>query len=187
MAGALGLVFAAILAGCASKNPLMDDTPVAAAPAKPAATASAPAAAQPAAPATAVTTQPTAMQRFVGFLRPYRVDIQQGNFVSREMVEQLRESMQRPEGVTREQVQFALGTPLMQDIFHADRWDYPFRLQKRNGEVLSSKVIVYFSNNRVTRIESGELPTEQEYLALIAGEGPAAQTASASPATGDAK
>ena len=50
---------------------------------------------------------------------PYRPDIQQGNFVSQEMLAQLKV------GQTREQVLFILGTPLLTDIFHADRWDYP--------------------------------------------------------------
>jgi outer membrane protein assembly factor BamE len=82
--------------------------------------------------------------------------------------------MQRPEGVTREQVRFVLGTPLLTDIFHADRWDYVFRLQKKSGAVISSRVTVIFEGNRVARIDSGELPTEQEYLAFIAGDTPTA-------------
>ncbi|WP_338016831.1 outer membrane protein assembly factor BamE [Noviherbaspirillum saxi] len=113
------------------------------------------------------------MQRFLGVFSPYRVDIQQGNFVSREMVAQLKEGMQRPEGVTREQVRFVLGTPLLTDIFHADRWDYVFRLKKRTGEVLSSRVSVFFKDNRLASIDGGTLPTEQEYLAFIAGSKPA--------------
>lgn len=92
------------------------------------------------------------------------------------MVAQLNEGMQRPEGVTREQVRFVLGTPLLTDIFHADRWDYVFRLQKRSGEVISSRVTVFFKDNRLARIDSGELPTEQEYLAFIAGDAPAASS-----------
>lgn len=83
------------------------------------------------------------------------------------MVEQLKEGMQRPEGVTREQVRFVLGTPLLTSVFHDNRWDYVFRLQKRSGEVISSRVTVFFDNNRLARIDGGNLPTEQEYLALI--------------------
>ena len=51
-----------------------------------------------------------------GPLAPYRIDIQQGNYVTQEMVSQLRS------GMTKEQVRYLLGTPLMTDIFHADRW-----------------------------------------------------------------
>ena len=89
------------------------------------------------------------------------------------MVAQLKEGMQRPEGVTREQVKFVLGTPLLTDIFHADRWDYVFRLKKRTGEVLSSRVTVLFKDNRLADIEGDVLPTEEEYLAFIAGSKPA--------------
>lgn len=149
----LGLVMATVLSGCASKNPLIDEPGVHA--------------------TSGVTTSgPTGLQRFLGIFTPYRVDIQQGNFVSREMVAQLKEGMQKPEGVTREQVRFVLGTPLLTDIFHQDRWDYVFRLKKRTGEVISSRVTVFFKDNRLANIEGETLPTEQEYLSFIAGTKP---------------
>lgn len=163
--GALCLA-ALILTGCTSRNPLIDEpAPVAAAPVE--------------SPiASGVTTiGPTGVQRFLGFLSPYRIDIQQGNFISREMVAQLKESMQRKERVTPEQVRFVLGTPLLTDVFHADRWDYVFRLKKSTGEVISSRVTVYFKDNRLVNIEGGTLPTEQEYLAFIAGAAPGSSTA----------
>jgi outer membrane protein assembly factor BamE len=147
---------AACLTGCATKNPLIDE------PASPAPTPVA---------SGVTTTGPTGAQRFLGFLRPYRIDIQQGNFISREMVAQLKEGMQRPEGVTPDQVRFVLGTPLLTDVFHANRWDYIFRLKKSTGEVISSRVTVFFKDNRLVNIEGGALPTEQEYLAFIAGTG----------------
>ena len=53
-------------------------------------------------------------------ITPYRMVIQQGNFISQEMVAQLKP------GMSKEQVRFILGTPLVTDIFHADRWDYVF-------------------------------------------------------------
>lgn len=99
-----------------------------------------------------------------GFLKPYRIDIQQGNFVSKEMVAQLKP------GMTRDQIRFVLGTPLLTDVFHTDRWDYEFRLAKGNGELMSSRVSVFFKDNVMERYEGGnDLPTEQEYLSLIAG------------------
>jgi outer membrane protein assembly factor BamE len=179
----LCVALAAFLAGCASKNPLMEE-PVASTRAAPPATA--PAATQQAeakpvettATAQGVTTvAPTGLRKFLGIFSPYRIDIQQGNFVSREMVAQLREGMAQKDGVTRDQVRFVLGTPLLTDIFHADRWDYVFRLKKSSGEVISSHVSVFFQNNRLTRIEGGQLPTEEEYLALIAGAAPGAKAA----------
>jgi len=103
------------------------------------------------------------LQKFMWFFSPYRPDIQQGNFISQEMLQQLKP------GMTRDQVRFILGTPLLQDIFHADRWDYPFRLARGNGETIDSTVVVYFKEGKVDRFEGGNLPTEQEYIALIAG------------------
>jgi outer membrane protein assembly factor BamE len=184
-AAPLCIALTAFLAGCASKNPLMEE-PVASTRAAP--PASAPATTQQAeakpAEATAdaqaqgvTTTAPTGLRKFLGIFSPYRIDVQQGNFVSREMVAQLREGMAQKDGVTRDQVKFVLGTPLLTDIFHADRWDYLFRLKKGNGEVISSRVAVFFQNNRLVRIDGDQLPTEEEYLALIAGAAPGAKAA----------
>lgn len=148
-AGALCLLLSVGLAGCASKNPLMEE------------------------PGSSVSKSgPSGWHRVLGMFSPYRIDIQQGNFISSEMVAPLKERMRRNETITREQVRFVLGTPLLTDIFHADRWDYAFRLKKGSGEVLSSRVTVYFKDNRLVDIESDALPTEQEYLALIAGSAP---------------
>jgi outer membrane protein assembly factor BamE len=175
LVGALLLMLG--LASCASKNPLIDEpaSPVSTAPA--ASNSAAPANPVAAAPTQAATTdatstpsaagvQTTHESRFLGFLSPYRPDIQQGNFVSREMVAQLKE------GMTQEQVRFVLGTPLLSDMFHADRWDYLFRLKRGDGEVTSSRVTVFFKENRLARFEGGDLPTEAEYLARIAGSIP---------------
>ncbi|MGO4378975.1 outer membrane protein assembly factor BamE [Pseudoduganella sp. RAF53_2] len=112
----------------------------------------------------AQTTTITQLQKFMWFFSPYRPDIQQGNFVSQEMMAQLKV------GMTKDQVKFLLGTPLMADAFHADRWDYPFRLAKGSGELTTSAVVVFFDKDgKVERFEGGNLPTEQEYISRIAG------------------
>ncbi len=100
--------------------------------------------------------------RLFGVLPIYRPDVQQGNFVSKEMVAQLRV------GMTPEQVRFVLGTPLINDAFHANRWDYPFRIKDGKGKVTSSHVSVFFKDGRVSHFEGGELPNEQDYLQRIA-------------------
>jgi outer membrane protein assembly factor BamE len=105
--------------------------------------------------------KPSGFDSFFGFITPYRITVQQGNFVSQEMVTQLKQ------GMTREQVRFLLGTALLTDMFHEDRWDYPFRLLKPNGEVVSSRIAIFFKNNTVERFDGGNLPTEKEYLAHI--------------------
>lgn len=69
----------------------------------------------------------------------YRIDVQQGNVLTQDMVAQLRP------GLTRDQVRFLLGTPLLVDMFHADRWDYVYRLQKgKNKEVETRRFTVFF-------------------------------------------
>jgi outer membrane protein assembly factor BamE len=112
----------------------------------------------------AQTTTVTKLQKFMWFLSPYRPDIQQGNFVSQEMLAQLKP------GMTRDQVKFILGTPLLTDVFHADRWDYPFYLARGNGELTTSRVTVFFKDNKVDHFDGGNLPTERQYIEQIAGK-----------------
>jgi outer membrane protein assembly factor BamE len=111
----------------------------------------------------AQTTKTTKLQKFLWIFSPYRPDIQQGNFVSAEMLSQLKV------GQTREQVRFLLGTPMLMDMFHADRWDFPFYLARGNGELTTSRVSVFFKGDVVERFEGGNLPTERENIARIAG------------------
>jgi outer membrane protein assembly factor BamE len=112
----------------------------------------------------AQTTQVTKLQKFMWVFSPYRPDIQQGNFVSQEMLAQLKV------GQTRDQVKFILGTPLLTDMFHGDRWDYPFYLARGNGELTTSRVTVYFKDDKVAKFDGGNLPTERQYIEQIAGK-----------------
>ncbi|WP_181017578.1 outer membrane protein assembly factor BamE [Zemynaea arenosa] len=158
------------LAGCASKDPLKQAAPSTPAPAEVVQADAAKSAAI--ANAGAQTTSNSKFQKFLWFFSPYRPDIQQGNFVSAEQLAQLKV------GLTKEQVRFVLGTPLLQDIFHADRWDYPFRLQRGNGELTTARVTVYFDKEgKVARFDGGNLPTERDYIARIAGPVRAAEKA----------
>jgi outer membrane protein assembly factor BamE len=161
----MALLSIALLAGCASKNPLMQmPDSLAAAPARTTAIdTQAEVASAASANAGLKRTAPASARRFLGILSPYRIDIPQGNFVSEEMVTQLKV------GMTQDQVRFALGTPLIADIFHAERWDYVFRMLKRDDEVLSSRVTVFFKDGLVSRFEGGNLPTENDYLEILAG------------------
>ena len=158
--GARCVLLAASLAGCASKNPLIDE-PASARGSEPAAQAQQ--SSEQSSEQSGSDVQMTRERPFLGFLRPYRADIQQGNFVSREMVAQLKE------GMTQDQVRFVLGTPLLTDVFHNNRWDYPFRMKKGNGEITASRVTLTFVDSRLARIEGGDLPTEADYLSRIAG------------------
>jgi len=80
------------------------------------------------------------------YLSPYRNDVRQGNFVTQEMVVQLRP------GLTREQVRFILGSPLVADMFHADRWDYLYRLRPGRGETQQRHLAVFFQDGKLTRV-----------------------------------
>jgi outer membrane protein assembly factor BamE len=97
------------------------------------------------------------------FLGPYRPDVHQGNIVTQEMVDQLRQ------GMTREQVRFMLGTPLLTSEFHKDRWDYPYYLNPLKGQVQSRRLTIFFKDNRVDRFVSDEMPSETIADALILG------------------
>jgi outer membrane protein assembly factor BamE len=154
-------VTALTLSGCASwRNQTKPAAPVSTAPAAVAADADKSAAI---ANSGAQTTTVTKLQKFLWVFSPHRPDIQQGNFVSQEMLGQLKV------GQSRDQVKFILGTPLLTDAFHADRWDYPFYLARGNGEVTTSRVTVFFKDNLVAKIDGGNLPTEREYISRLIG------------------
>jgi len=78
---------------------------------------------------------------------PYRIDIQQGNFVSQEMVAQLKP------GMSKEQVRLVLGTPLLTDIFHAERWDYIYWRERPGGKREQRKLAVFFEDGKLTRLD----------------------------------
>jgi outer membrane protein assembly factor BamE len=86
------------------------------------------------------------------FVKPYKFDIQQGNFVTQQDVAKLQV------GMTKEQVRFILGTPLLNDAFHSNRWDYVYRLLRANGETTQSRYTVIFENNVVARHGGENLP-----------------------------
>lgn len=82
-------------------------------------------------------------------LRPYQIDIQQGNEITQAMLDQLRP------GMTPSQVRFVMGTPLVVDPFHADRWDYVLRVEK-SGRVLDRRrITVVFQDGALKGIETG--------------------------------
>lgn len=78
----------------------------------------------------------------------YRINIQQGNLLDEEQIEQLEV------GMTRKQVRFLLGTPMVDDPFHAERWDYVYYLALgRRDPIMSHMLTVYFDGDLVSRIE----------------------------------
>lgn len=96
-----------------------------------------------------------------GFITPYRIDIVQGNAVTQEQAEKIKA------GLTRLQVRDVLGTPLMADPFHANRWDYIFTLRRPGAEAQRRSVVVFFEGDVVKSIEAPPLPSEREFVASI--------------------
>jgi outer membrane protein assembly factor BamE len=87
-------------------------------------------------------------------LTPYKIDIQQGNVVTQEMMEKLKP------GMTPSQVRFILGTPLVVDTFHKDRWDYVYRYEKAGRLQEHRRIIVVFKDEKLARIEGDVIPAK---------------------------
>ena len=96
-----------------------------------------------------------------GIVSPHKVDIVQGNFVSKEQAAALKA------GMSRAQVRDMLGTPLLVSLFHSDRWDYVFTFKRKGAEPQSRKVTVFFKGELLERYEADELPTEAEFVASL--------------------
>jgi outer membrane protein assembly factor BamE len=86
-------------------------------------------------------------------ITPYRMEIQQGNFVSQEMVAQLKP------GMTKEQVRFIMGTPMVNDIFHPERWDYVYWREASNGKREQRKLTVLFDKGQLARLDGDVVPS----------------------------
>ena len=85
-------------------------------------------------------------------LTPYRIDIQQGNYVTQEMASQLKP------GMTKDEVRNVLGTPLLTDIFHAQRWDYVYRFEPAYGKPEERKFTVFFADDKLVRVSGDVVP-----------------------------
>jgi len=96
-----------------------------------------------------------------GLITPYRIDIVQGNAITKEQA-----ALVKP-GLTRLQVRDVLGTPMLADPFHAERWDYIFTLRRPGAPPQRRSVVVTFEGDVVKAIDAPELPSEREFVASI--------------------
>ena len=87
-------------------------------------------------------------------VKPYKMDIQQGNVVTSKMLLKLRP------GMTKSQVKFILGTPLLVDSFHTNRWDYFYQLRKQGKIINQRRVILDFENDSLKRVRGDVVPKE---------------------------
>ena len=99
---------------------------------------------------------------FLGVITPYRVEVVQGNVITSEQAAVIKP------GMNRAQVRDVLGTPLLSDVFHADRWDYVFTIRRPGTEPQSRRIVVQFTGDLFKSIDTGgPLPSEREFVASI--------------------
>jgi outer membrane protein assembly factor BamE len=94
-------------------------------------------------------------------ITPYKIEVVQGNFVSKEQVAQLKP------GITRQQVREVLGTSLLTDVFHSNRWDYVFTIKRQGVDPQQRRLTVFFNGELMERYEGDEMPSEQEFVAQL--------------------
>jgi outer membrane protein assembly factor BamE len=94
----------------------------------------------------------------------YKLDINQGNYITQDMVDKLKV------GMTSSQVQSVLGTPMLADPFHADRWDYLYRYTRQDKLIENREFRVFFADQKLARWEGDEVPRSAVELNRIAAE-----------------
>jgi len=98
----------------------------------------------------------------LGIVTPYRVEVVQGNVVTSEQVAQIKP------GQSRAQVRDTLGSPLLTDAFHADRWDYVFTIRRQGAAAQLRRIVVRFDGDKLLSIDTGgALPAERDFVASI--------------------
>lgn len=93
--------------------------------------------------------------------KPFVPEVVQGNFVSNEQRQALRP------GMARAQVREILGTPLIASLFHADRWDYAFSIQRQGVAAQNFRLTVYFKGDVLEQVDSDVLPSESEFAGRL--------------------
>jgi outer membrane protein assembly factor BamE len=97
-------------------------------------------------------------------LKPYRPDMVQGNFISKEQLERLKL------GMDREEVKVVLGTPLITSVMHPNRWDYVFAFKRGDTQLVEQRqVTLIFEKDLLKKVNADDLPTEYELIAEIDG------------------
>ena len=105
-----------------------------------------------------------------GFPGVYRINVEQGNVVTEEMVEQLRP------GLNRRQVRYIMGTPLIEDSFHEDRWDYRYLLRNGNELLSETQLTLWFEGDELVLVEGPDAPNWDD----LQSEDPASEASEAS-------
>ena len=100
--------------------------------------------------------------KVLGVVRPYRVEVVQGNVLTKELVARVKP------GMSRAQVRDLLGSPLLTDMFHENRWDYAFTIRRQGAPYQQRKVVAWFEGDQLKQLDlPDDLPTENEFVAAI--------------------
>ena len=103
----------------------------------------------------------SASNKLSSIVTPYQIDVVQGNVVTREQVELLKP------GLPRQTVVNLLGTPLLQSVFHANRWDYVFSFRRKGEEPQLRKLTIFFTGDVLDRFDADPMPSEAEFVASL--------------------
>ena len=94
-------------------------------------------------------------------ITPYHIEVVQGNVVTKEQIERVKV------GQSRAQVRDIMGSPLLSDPFHGDRWDYVFTIRRQGTEPQQRTIVLRFDGDKLKSVEAPELPSEREFVASI--------------------
>lgn len=101
-------------------------------------------------------------EKVLGVLTPYRVEVVQGNVLTKEMVARVKP------GMPKAQVRDLLGSPLLTDVFHESRWDYPFTIRRQGAAPQQRLVIAEFDGDKLKTLTApDDLPTENDFVASV--------------------
>ncbi|HEU6455972.1 MAG TPA: outer membrane protein assembly factor BamE, partial [Roseateles sp.] len=101
-------------------------------------------------------------EKVLGLLTPYRVEVVQGNVLTKEMVARVKP------GMPKAQVRDLLGSPLLTDIFHESRWDYVFTIRRQGAPAQQRLVVALFDGDKLKSLDvPDDLPAENDFVASI--------------------
>ena len=103
----------------------------------------------------------TVTDKALGMVTPFKVEVVQGNVITKEQVDQVKP------GQSRAQVRDILGSPLLMDVFHTNRWDYVFTIRRQGAAPQQRQVTVRFDGDVLKSIDAPELPAERDFVASI--------------------
>ncbi|MCX2983286.1 outer membrane protein assembly factor BamE [Halieaceae bacterium IMCC14734] len=105
----------------------------------------------------------------IGFPGVYRINVEQGNIITQEMIDQLKP------GMNQRQVRFILGTPLTEDSFNQARWDYLFLIRNGNDTIEEERLTVFFDGDKLSYFTGTYLPSSEAALRQAAAAERAAE------------